>query len=271
MNGTRLAYAVDGDGPPVVIVHGAWGDYRSFREAVPVLAREHKVIRLSLRQHWPNSAPQSRQEANATYSIDTHISDLAAFIQSLGVGKVDLLGHSYGGLIAAAVAQRHPALVRRLVLIEPSLVAILRDRPDGPRVLAEWAQWRDETLAILRAGASPESVLMDYYDEDAPGLFQSFPAARRSALMDNARTTEPVFVNFWGHFPFSCGDASDLGMPVLLVEGEKTGRVMHEIVSRLRECLPNSNTVVLPGASHRIQWDAPVAMASVVEAFLSTP
>lgn len=268
VDGTRIAYVVEGDGPPLVIVHGAWGDYRSFHRAAPVLATRHKVIRVSLRQHWPNAPPSSSQEAIATYSIDRHVADVAALIRSLRAGKVDLLGHSHGGLIAAAVAQRHPALIRRLVLVEPSLVAILRDQPDGPKMLADGAKWRDEKLALVRGGHTAEAVVRGFYD-DTPGLYDSFPEIRRRTLIDNARTTEPFLVNFWSDFLFTCDDAKRIRLPVLLVEGEKTGQTIRDVHARLSACLPDSKRVVLAGASHLIQWDAPEAMASSVAAFLS--
>jgi pimeloyl-ACP methyl ester carboxylesterase len=56
-------------------------------------------------------------------------------------------------------------------------------------------------------------------------------------------------------------------MPVLLVEGEKTDDDMREINSRLLGCLPDARRVVLPGASHTIQFDAPEAMAREVARF----
>jgi len=67
----------------------------------------------SLRHYWPNDA-----KGAARLSIEEHIADIATFIAALGLGPVDLLGHSRGGYIAFRVAERRPELLRRLVLAE---------------------------------------------------------------------------------------------------------------------------------------------------------
>lgn len=268
VNGTEITYAVDGDGPPLVIVHGAWGDYRSFHGAVPALATRHRVIRVSLRLHWPNAWPPSEQEAIASYGIATHVADLAELIQRLGSAKVDVLGHSYGGVVAALLAQRHPHLVRRVVLVEPSLVSMVRGNGEGDSMLAAGAKWRDGLLSRVRAGEDPRAIVRSFYDA-TPGAYEGFSDVRRATLMDNARTTGPVLVNYWGDVPFTCGDARSIPQRVLLVEGAKTQPLMREVASRLATCLPRSKRVVLEGTGHLIQWDAPEAMATVVDAFLT--
>jgi pimeloyl-ACP methyl ester carboxylesterase len=103
----------------------------------------------------------------------------------------------------------------------------------------------------------------------APGTFDSFPAWRRQTLIDHARTTAPLFANSLLSLPFGCGEAQRIAMPVLLVEGQKTGPGMRAIGTRLLECLPDSRRAVLPGAGHVIQFDAPEAMAVVVADFLA--
>ena len=107
------------------------------------------------------------------------------------------------------------------------------------------------------------------YDDDRPGTFDSFPESRRQTLIDNARTTEPLFANSLLSEPFGCREAQQMKMPVLLVEGERTSPGMRAIGTRLLECLPDSRRAVLPGAGHVIQFDAPEVMAVVVADFLA--
>jgi pimeloyl-ACP methyl ester carboxylesterase len=79
----------------------------------------------------------------------------------------------------------------------------------------------------------------------------------------------PGLVHNWIDFPVTCKDAGALRMPVLVVEGEKTTAVMHAIARALLPCLPDVKHVVLPGATHTIQFDAPEAMARVVADYLA--
>ena len=106
------------------MIHGWLNDYRSFARVAAVVARERKVIRPSLRLHHPNPWPVMQGSAAATYRIDQHVADVAALIEKVAGGPVDLMGHAYGGIVAAELAKSRPDSVRRLILIEPSLFAL---------------------------------------------------------------------------------------------------------------------------------------------------
>jgi pimeloyl-ACP methyl ester carboxylesterase len=259
----ELAYAEAGTGPPVVIIHGALGDLRTYSRAIPLLSAGHRVLSLSLRYHWPNPWPASDEEVYQRYTVETHVADVVALLDRLGLGPVDLVGHSYGGNVAALVALQRPDLVRRLVLLEPALRWLLRDLAGGPELLAELAKGRPEQLARLRGGEDPFAVLRT----TMPWL-DTLPPERRRIVAANARTTGPYLVHPAEETRFTCADASRLGMPLLLVVGEKTDRQYHEIVARLAACQPAARSVVLAGSSHVIQIDAPEAMARAVVEFI---
>ena len=265
----EVASVSEGSGPPLVIVHGAWGDQRSFSLAAPILAEQSTVTRVSLRLHWPNEWPASEQEAYDSYVFETHAADLAALIEKSGRYPVDLLGHSYGGVVVVVLARSRPDLVRRLILVEPSLFGLLRGRADGEKILADAVNWRDRDLARFRSGEDPLEMMRGWYDEKAPGTFDAFPEWRRQIITANARTMGPVLTHNWVDFPFRCQDAATLRMPVLIVEGAKTGAGMQKITSILAGCLPDARRVVLPNSTHTIQYDAPEAMAQEVVEFLT--
>lgn len=265
VNGTEIACAVDGSGPPLVVIHGAFGDLRSFSRSVSILARARTVVRVSLRLHWPNPWPAAQHDAISAYRVEQHATDVAAVIEKLGRGPADVLGHSYGGVVAALVARTRPEAVRRLVLVEPSLHGLLRGTPDGAKLIEEDARDRAERLAELRAGKKPLESLRQRV---GPERFDGFPEARRRIVADNAQTLEPILVHSWVDVPYTCDDARRLTMPVLLVEGAKTAAEMRDIDSVLLGCLPDARRVVLPDAGHSIQFDAPEAMAREVVRFV---
>ena len=264
-----IASVTEGRGTPLFIVHGAMSDLRSFASAVPILSERSTVTRVSLRLHWPNAWPATEKEAYDSYLIENHAADAAKAIERSGRVPVDLLGHSYGGAIAFVVARTRPELVRRLILLEPSLQRLLEGDPDGEKLLAGARAMRDDRLARLRGGATPLELVRGMYDESRPGTFDSFPERRRRILTDNAQTMGPGLVHNWIDFPVTCKDAGALRMPVLVVEGEKTTAVMHAIAKALVPCIPGAKHVVLPGATHTIQFDAPEAMARVVAEFIA--
>ena len=264
-----IASVTDGRGSPLFVIHGAWGDLRSFSRIVPVLSERSTVTRVSLRLHWPNPWPATEKEAYDGYLLENHAADVAKVIEKSGRAPVDLLGHSYGGVVAALLARSRPELVRRLILVEPALYGILRGRPGGDKLVSDEVKWRDGLLARVRSGEDPLAIMRGMYDGSRPGTFDSFPEERRRILTANARTLGPVLTHSWVDFPFACEDAASLRMPVLLVEGEKTDADMREIDTVLAGCLPDVRRDVLPNATHMIQFDAPEAMARVVAEFVT--
>ncbi len=268
VNGTEIAYTVDGTGMPLVIIHGGWGDFRSFSRAAPILAEHHAVVRVSLRHHWPNQAPESERAALAVYRADVHAADVAGLIERFGLGPAIVLGHSYGGIVAALVAQSRPDLVGQMVLVEPSLYGLLREYPGGVEYIQAEKEWSQRKLAGIREGQAPLEIGRVIYDAARPGTFESFSEIRRAIFIANARTVRPVLINNWADVPYTCADARQIKMPVLLVEGEKTGADMREINSRLLGCMPDARRVVLPNTGHAIQFDAPEAMARAVARFI---
>lgn len=248
----------------MVLVHGAWGDLRSFVRALPALSASHHVFAPSLREHWPNPWPASEEEAYAAYTVEAHARDVAALIERLGVAPVDLVGHSYGGAVAAALARARPDLVQRLVLVEPAIRSLLADIPGGSKLLADMAQPRPAWLARLRAGETPVSVMRSIIDGSRPGTLEALPADQRRIYLANARTTGPVVAHPAEELTFSCDDARALRMPVLLLEGEKTARQYHEIAVRFVACAPGTRHVVIPASGHTMPFDAPEAMSRAI-------
>ena len=198
-----------------------------------------------------------------------HVADLVALIEKLGRSPVDLLGHSYGGAVAALLAQSRPDLIRKLVLVEPALYSLWPSCAGGEEYVRGLAASRKKMRAKIDSGQDPVAIVRAMYDDDRPGTFDSFPESRRQTLIDNARTTEPLFANSLLSEPFGCREAQQMKMPVLLVEGERTSPGMRAIGTRLLECLPDSRRAVLPNAGHVIQFDAPEVMAVVVADFLA--
>ncbi len=264
----ELAYVDAGAGPAIVLIHGAWGDLRTFSRAIPVLATGHRLVAPSLRYHWPNPWAASDDEAFRRYTVETHARDVAALIERLGIAPVDLVGHSYGGNVAAVLALSRPDLVRRVVLLEPALRSLLRDSDEGQRIFDEMARERAARLARVRAGEDPLVITRDVIEDGKPGTFDALPAERRRLLIANARTTGPLTAHPPDETRFTCDDGRRLPGPVLLVRGERTERQSQMIVARLAECVPGARTVVLPGSRHVIQVDAPEAMARAVVEFL---
>src|SRR5206468_10206580 len=144
VNGVDLVYLEQGQGAPVVFVHGAFSDraWLGQREAV---AQRHRYIALTQRYFgtapWPDSGEK--------FSLATHADDLAVFIRELKAGPVHVVGWSYGGAIALALAVQHPKLLKTLFLHEPAGIASFVTDPADAKAASE-----DRSAMVGASGAS---------------------------------------------------------------------------------------------------------------------
>ena len=109
--GTQIFHEEMGSGRPLVLVHGLNDSHRTWRPIMPYLARTRRVLALDL----PGCGLSGRPDAS--YTLEWQASVVHRWLDALGVGEVDLVGHSYGGGVAQYMLLRQPGRVRRLALL----------------------------------------------------------------------------------------------------------------------------------------------------------
>ena len=131
VDGARLHYVDRGSGPAIVMVHGLGGQLRNFSYAMlEPLARDHRVVLVDR----PGSG-YSTADDGAEPTIAEQGAIIGRFIETLGIERPLLVGHSLGGAVALALALDRPGLIRGLALIAP-LTQPQQDVPDAFRGLA---------------------------------------------------------------------------------------------------------------------------------------
>lgn len=124
-NGVDLVWHDDGHGPTgtpaLVLVHGFTGSSHDFSLQVDALAADRRVITLDQRGHGRST----RTGVLEGYDIEQLVADLVAFLEAMGGGPVDLLGHSMGGRVALGTVVARPDLVSSLVLMDTSAWSFL--------------------------------------------------------------------------------------------------------------------------------------------------
>jgi pimeloyl-ACP methyl ester carboxylesterase len=115
VNGIKLYYETHGTGRPMVLLHGGLGSGEMFGPVLPLLAERHEVIVPDLQGHG--------RTADIDRPIDIRLmaDDVAALIDHLGLHKPDVVGYSLGGGVALQVAVKHPAKIRRLVVVSANI------------------------------------------------------------------------------------------------------------------------------------------------------
>ncbi len=253
--GRNLYVDVDGpaDAPTVLLLHGITATGRTWEWLVPDLVDRFRVIRLDFRGHGRSS------RAPGAYSRDGYVSDAAATLRALGGTPAVVIGHSLGGATAIALAQRHPELVRALVLEDPPLGG-------GPRTL-EGNSLRDGFTAMrtsvprLQASGIPVAKLAEVLAAAPSPVGKPFGElvhpdaidAMAAAMLELDASVLDLAV---GNAPMPDSDPTIAPtVPALVMTADPASPdcvARPDSVDRLRSLSPHVEIEVMAGASHLI-------------------
>jgi pimeloyl-ACP methyl ester carboxylesterase len=110
VDGHRIAYERKGAGPPLVVLHGWPMDGREWRRQIDGLSDEFTVVA------WDAPGAGRSSDPPETFRLSDWADCLAAFIETLGLGRSHVGGLSWGGGLALELYRRHPGVVRTLIL-----------------------------------------------------------------------------------------------------------------------------------------------------------
>jgi pimeloyl-ACP methyl ester carboxylesterase len=141
----RVHYAEAGQGPPLLLLHGWPQHFWCWRRVVPLLAGDFRLICPDLRGFGWSDAP------GRGYDSETFAADAVALLDALGIERVGLIGHDWGGFSSFLVALRHPGRVERLLAVSTPIPWL---RPSPRAAAATWRTW----YAWMLAGMGREAV-----------------------------------------------------------------------------------------------------------------
>jgi pimeloyl-ACP methyl ester carboxylesterase len=250
-DGTGIAFWRSGEGKAVVCVHGIMVDHTHWDAVEPLLADVAGVVTYDRRGHGDS------EPGPAAYSLADEVADLAAVVAACE-GRVDVVGHSYGGLIALEAALLGPP-IDRLVVYEPSL----DDDPAFPDVLARVTELVErgemeraaETLLVERTGVPADQLAAVHGLPLWPVLLQGVEVLPREgrAIVD---------------YRFRPERFAELDIPTLVLVGEHSPRYRHDAVRALDGALPDGVLRVLAGQDHVAAQTAPDLLTAEILGFL---
>lgn len=266
VGGVELHYIEQGQGEPLILLHGGQGDYRSWGPQMKVLSPQFRVISYSRRYNYPNNNPVTAKYRSAFTEAD----DLAALIRKLGLGRVHLIGTSIGAFTAIVLAVKHPAMVRSLVLAEPPVHEWVRDSPNGAAAYKEFMTtiWEPATEAFKTGdNQGAMRILVDGFA--GTGRFDKLPPESRAAVMQNSRFFK---ANTSSSDPFpnlSKAKVGRLRIPVLIITGENTIKIHKLVNEELARLLPKAEQAIIPKAGHGSPRENPEAFNEAMLKFLA--
>jgi len=245
---------------PLVLLHGLLGSGRNWQTAGAGLAEAaggRNVWALDLRNH--GKSPWSE-----VISYDAMVADVLAWLDARGLGAVELMGHSMGGKVAMALACRHPARVRRLVVVDIAPKSYLSH---GHR--AEFAAMNELRLAELQSRGEAELKLEGRVPDWGMRKFLTTNLERGEDGAWRWAVNLPVLTSALTEVEANpLGGGERYGGPVLVVRGGKSRYVTDEDVAKITERFPAARVETIAAAGHNPHMETRVEFCAAVGAFL---
>ncbi len=280
--GFRMHYVDEGSGEPIVLLHGepTWGYL--YRKFVPPLALRWRVIVPDHMGFGKSETPQDRE-----YTLETHVANLAALVDDLGLDDITFVGQDWGGPMLAAYTVRHPDRVKRVCLMNSvcgygGMVAP-RDAPRPPKLHeSDWFRW---VRARLQDGSYHRT--MQGLGETSGGLM-----ARLGLASDLSDVERRAYAAPFGS-PEECKGAVEFPLdvalnrigpyvkagapgvpalcskPAMLAEGMRDRAIPPALaIADFQALFPEGPVVQLEQAGHFCQQDAAPELIALIQLFM---
>jgi 3-oxoadipate enol-lactonase len=262
INGIDIHYAIEGEGPVVVLVHGLACGRRMWFHQARALRSQFTVLTYDQRGHGLTSAPAEK----AAYS-PVHLSrDLAGLLDHLGVERCHLVGFSMGGGPALALAATQPGRVRSLVLADVGAGA---ENPAATQWLVRrWIELaRASGMAALADDMLRSEFFKTYANRSARSRRHMRALITATPLIGLENTLTEVLAKRTSLFRMK-GTLASLSVPTLVLTGIK-GYVCRKAAHLLAGTIPNAREARIADAVHMSPLEAPAAFSEAVAAFLT--
>jgi pimeloyl-ACP methyl ester carboxylesterase len=253
-----------GTGRPLVLLHGLCDSHRTWFPVAPALAQSRRVLMLDLAGCGESSRP------DASYTLDWHANLVGAWLETLGLDQVDLVGHSFGGGVAQWMLLRHRHRVRRLGL--ESSGGLGREVGTALR----WASFPffverfgqpfmrfGTTRALNAAGGafSDDEIAMLARYNGMPGTARAFSRSVRDVI------------NGWGQHRNFLDRAYEVPTlpPVAIFWGDKDPLIPVSHGIEAASLIEGAALTRFPGVGHFPHRQVPVRFVHTLEAFLDAP
>lgn len=209
-----------------------------------------------------------------TYTLDEYVGDVEELRAELGEERIDLLGFSHGGLVAAAYAIAHPARVRKLVLAVALAAFTPEMEAEAKRVIESLAgePWHvAATAALAREEAGEYETPEDgaqMWNAMAPLYFSRWEERYRPLVEVDRMNPEPL--RQFNATPFDLRpELGRIDSETLVITGRDDFICGPAAAQVLADGIPRSELVIVENAGHMLHLEQPAAFSAAVEAFLS--
>jgi proline iminopeptidase len=272
INGVRLYYKTNGSGEPILIVHGGPGlDHSYFLPQMEPLGRTSRLIFFDQRAHGKSDIPQD----STAMGILNFVNDIEELREEFGLGRMNLLGHSWGGLVAMWYAVTYPQNLKSLILVNSA----------GPRSEDRFVASTELARRVTRQDSLDRASVLqseDFRARDAAAFARLFRISFRPTMF-NRSVADSLTLEFPADYAVKNRmlqymrkdleryDLTDklrmISVPTLIVHGEHDA-IPAVIPQSIRSHIHRSTLVTLERCGHFPFLEQPAAFFKAIQDFL---
>jgi 3-oxoadipate enol-lactonase len=266
-----LFYEEQGNGAPLILIHGAWTSHQWWQWQIPALSRTYRILALDLRGHG-RSTP-----LDSTYSVAGFTADVETFLRQLAIDEAVFIGWSLGGSICLQYCLNFPEKVKGLILIATrahlnfklklrTRLVYLQARLSLMMALSQPRKYEREAQCF--PGPGHHLIQRQLEDMLSPTVSKEIFAWIKQDLIEHPQNNYfEVFKSFWN---WEAGAAlAQIHAPVLLMAGKNDSWAPPYCAALIQREITNSRLVALEDAGHCLALEKPEKVNAEILRFLN--
>jgi 2-succinyl-6-hydroxy-2,4-cyclohexadiene-1-carboxylate synthase len=265
VDGVTLHLEEQGQGDPLLLLHGFTGSTRSMAECADGLAGRHRVLSLDLIGHGRSDAPRQV----APYAMERCVEQIHGVLAKRGALPADVVGYSMGGRAALSLLARHPGALRCLVLVgasaglegdEERAARVEQDEALADRIERQGLErFVDDWMALPLFASQSKRLAGDALSRAREQRLASAPHGLANSLRGMGTGAQPPLHHRLG----------SIDTRVLFAVGDEDAK-FQGIARDLAARMPRAEVAVVPDAGHAAHLENPAAFLQIATEFIST-
>ena len=270
VNGVRLHYVETGAGEPMLFLHGFPEFWYAWKDQLAEFGRDRRVIAVDQRGYNLSDKP----EGVPAYALPVLVEDVRALLDHLGIGKVTLVGHDWGGVVAWAFAMAHAERLERLVIINAPHPAVFRRelasnpaQQEASRYIGVFRTPQAESLLLANDCAALQRIVL------ADGLTRGYVTAEDQAAYLAAWTQPGAMtggLNWYRAMEGTPPGGYIFATPTLVIWGMNDTALLPGNLEGLDQWVARLQIERIPDADHWIVHQRPELVNRLIRDFLAT-
>jgi pimeloyl-ACP methyl ester carboxylesterase len=259
--GVKIHYVTMGQGPLVVMLHGFPDYWYTWRDQMPVLAKNFQVVAMDLRGFNKSDKPEGVEN----YAADKLVGDVEAVIKHFKRDKAVIVGHDWGGFVAWSFAMMRPEQTDRLIVLNlPHPKGLMRELANNPQQQKNSAYAREFQKADAHKKLTPDSLAFWVKEPDAKKHYvEAFKRSSMEGMLNYYKANYP-------REPYKDDkELPKVKCPVLLIHGLDDQFLLPGALNDTWKWLEQDLTLVtVPKAGHFVHRDATEIVNRTMERWL---